>query len=188
MKYAKRIARVEIVRLMNKFALHRDEMAIAIRRFHSKAWSAKRRGIPFFFTFEMWLDVWMDSGHYFQYGGRADDYCMARGATKETHDTGVYEPSNVRIITNRENNTEGTSENKWNVGRKHSKAMRKKVSQSLIGNKRRVGVVLSQEHKDAISRANVGNKNALGHRWTDEERVEIGNRAQEAWARRKRMS
>ena len=62
---------------------------------------AKKRGVPFFFTFDEWWAVWRDSGKWEQRGVRKGQYVMARFGDK-----GGYETSNVRICTSSENGSE----------------------------------------------------------------------------------
>lgn len=66
--------------------------------------NAKRRNIPFPITFDEWMTIWLDSGHWHQRGIKsADDYVMSR-----IGDTGPYSADNVIIKTNRDNVLEGT--------------------------------------------------------------------------------
>ena len=63
--------------------------------------AAKRRNIPFLFTFDEWREIWIARGKWEQRGNAADQYCMAR-----LGDSGPYAVGNVRICTQRENNEE----------------------------------------------------------------------------------
>jgi hypothetical protein len=56
--------------------------------------NAKRRGIPWEFTFDTWWDVWEKSGKWEQRGKEANQYVMSR-----VHDDGPYSPGNVKVIT-----------------------------------------------------------------------------------------
>lgn len=58
--------------------------------------AAKQRGISFFFTFEEWLKVWQDSGHWEERGPKG--YCMCRKG-----DEGPYSIDNVYIALHIEN-------------------------------------------------------------------------------------
>lgn len=55
--------------------------------------NARRRTIPWEFTFDSWWKLWEDSGHWGQRGTRRGDYCMAR-----KNDQGPYSPENCLII------------------------------------------------------------------------------------------
>jgi len=61
--------------------------------------NARRRNIPFLFTYEQWLEVWGDK--ITQRGRGKGKYCMARN-----NDTGPYSIDNVKIIPFEENNRE----------------------------------------------------------------------------------
>lgn len=63
---------------------------------------AKRRGIPFLFSYQEWLEVWENSGHLHHRGRGRDKFCMARFG-----DSGPYSKANVKIIKFSENITEG---------------------------------------------------------------------------------
>lgn len=56
--------------------------------------NARRRGIPWEFTFNTWWGVWKNSGKWEHRGMGKGKYCMARRG-----DLGPYSPENVRIIT-----------------------------------------------------------------------------------------
>jgi len=62
---------------------------------------AKKRGIPFLFTFDEWVAIWRNSGKSDQRGPWKGQYVMARFGDK-----GGYEPGNVKIVTNGENSAE----------------------------------------------------------------------------------
>ena len=65
--------------------------------------NAKRRNIPFPITFDEWLQIWLDSGHWHDRGIKsADNYVMSRKG-----DTGPYSINNVVIKSNRDNVLEG---------------------------------------------------------------------------------
>jgi hypothetical protein len=80
---------------------------------------AKRRDIPFLFTFEEWLAIWTDSGKWSQRGNRAGRYVMARYG-----DVGPYAIGNVRICTVEENISEG------HRGKQVSQTTRDRMSES----------------------------------------------------------
>jgi len=63
--------------------------------------NARKRGIPWLFTFETWWSIWDKSGHWNERGRDSHQYCMSR-----FDDKGVYEASNVSIATNNKNRSE----------------------------------------------------------------------------------
>lgn len=62
---------------------------------------AKRRGIEWQFTFEQWLECWLESGHAHQRGRGKGCYVMGRHG-----DVGPYSPSNVSIILVEQNSAD----------------------------------------------------------------------------------
>lgn len=66
---------------------------------------AKRMGIPFKLSFDDWLNVWKDSGHYEERGPLG--YVMCR-----TGDEGAYEIGNVYIAHASENKKDAWYNNK----------------------------------------------------------------------------
>jgi hypothetical protein len=79
------------------------EIKLAKRKWWDQRQSARRRGIEFDFSFESWLQFWLDSGHWYQRGIKsADSYVMSR-----FNDTGPYRLDNVVIKSNRDNVQEG---------------------------------------------------------------------------------
>jgi hypothetical protein len=60
--------------------------------------NAKSRGIPFLLSFEEWIDIWKESGHWSERGPRKGQFVMGR-----LLDKGGYEKGNVVIITNHHN-------------------------------------------------------------------------------------
>lgn len=55
---------------------------------------AKSRGIDFLLTFNEWMKVWQDSGHWQE----REKYCMYR-----FNNIGAYEIGNVLIMTGKQN-------------------------------------------------------------------------------------
>jgi hypothetical protein len=108
------------------------------RAFDQQRKAAKFRGIPFLFTYEEWLAVWLASGHLDERGRYRDGYVMAR-----LGDRGPYAPGNIHIITHAENIAEAY----------RSAETRHKMSQSKIGKP------LSAEHRQAISTTTSGANN-----------------------------
>src|SRR5258706_1578724 len=62
---------------------------------------AKRRGIQFLLSFDGWMKIWLDSGHWNKRGRGRGKYHMARFGDK-----GPYAIGNVKIITHEENSKE----------------------------------------------------------------------------------
>jgi hypothetical protein len=84
--------------------------------------NAKTRKIPFFLTFEQWLEIWSSSGKLEQRGRGANKFCMCR-----VGDTGPYEVGNVFIGTGRENVRAG------NLGKEMTQDVRNKISKANMG-------------------------------------------------------
>ena len=66
--------------------------------FNAQKAGAKRRAIPFLLTFEQWLEVWTQSGHWHERGRKRGQYVMARPG-----DQGPYELGNVEIVRSETN-------------------------------------------------------------------------------------
>lgn len=62
---------------------------------------ARSRNIQFLLTYEEWLKIWLDSGHFHERGRQKGQYCMAR-----LGDKGPYAVGNVKIILHQDNNRE----------------------------------------------------------------------------------
>lgn len=67
-------------------------------KFNSHKQDAKRRGIPFLFSFEEWRDWWLADGRWLRRGRGVGNLVMARHG-----DVGPYSLSNVRPATREEN-------------------------------------------------------------------------------------
>lgn len=52
-----------------------------------------QRGVEWKFTFDTWMKLWNDSGHYDERGASRGKYCMAR-----LRDIGPYSPENCTIV------------------------------------------------------------------------------------------
>ena len=98
--------------------------------------NSRRRGVGFELTFEQWLGVWIDSGHFQERGKGGNKYVMAR-----LRDKGPYKIGNVKIITGAENRAEqiirrnNAGERNPFFGKTHAKKSRVKIGKSKIGNK-----------------------------------------------------
>lgn len=84
-------------------------------------YGAKERSIEFLLTFDEWLKIWIDSGHFHERGRSNHQYQMARFGDK-----GPYTVGNVRIITCAENHAEFC----------HTKEQRDKISKNTLGKKK----------------------------------------------------
>lgn len=106
----------------------KDPTAVLKYKYSSQKMSAADRGIPFLLTFEQWLQIWQDSGHFQNRGKQKGQYCMTRFG-----DQGPYALGNVKIIQMEENSSEkimprsaietvraANQGNRYNLGRKHS--------------------------------------------------------------------
>lgn len=76
---------------------------------------AKRRGIPFLFTFEEWWEFWGQDDRWSRRGRGGDNLVMARNG-----DTGPYAPWNVHCCTYAENQAEISRESYRQRGIKSS--------------------------------------------------------------------
>jgi len=70
------------------------------RKFSDARIDARRRGVAWQLTFEQWMQIWLDSGHWHERGTRRGCYCMARHG-----DIGPYAIGNVSIQLSIENTT-----------------------------------------------------------------------------------
>ncbi len=84
--------------------------------------NAKLRGIIFQLTAEEWWQIWAESGHLHERGQKANQYCMARFG-----DVGPYAVNNIEIITNSQNNRQGST------GRLHTEETKQKISLGNLG-------------------------------------------------------
>jgi len=94
---------------------------------------AKEREIEFLLTFDEWMKIWIDSGHWHERGATRGKYVMAR-----IGDVGPYQVGNVKIILHEEN----LSEKKW------SDEARLSIGRSKLGNKNGLGKRRSLESKE----------------------------------------
>ena len=134
------------------------------RAFRMQRWTAGRRGIKFYLTFEQWLSIWINSGHLHERGRRKDQYVMSR-----IGDVGPYAINNVAIILQLENSIAP------HLGKPKSAVMRAKVAaanfghtvsketRAKIANAHR-GHALSEEHKLTISQSLKGVSKSPEHR------------------------
>lgn len=81
--------------------LNEKELKQARRKWKTQEYNAIARGVLFEITFEDWLSVWLESGHWYERGKGNGAYCMCRKG-----DTGPYSKDNVRIDTIENNSIE----------------------------------------------------------------------------------
>lgn len=114
---------------------------INIKKAKQQFWNhqqrAKRKGINFLLTFEQWLQIWLDSGHYHEKGTKRGQYVMSR-----FNDVGPYSIDNVKIQTVGQNTKEAFTINNADFikprfgeenhfyGRKHSIESRAKIKEA----------------------------------------------------------
>ena len=180
MKRRERLTDAQIVKLMDLFNLTYVELMNLRGGFCSHRCTKK---VPFLFTFEEWLKVWIDSGHWRERGIRKGQYCMARFGDK-----GPYAVWNVKIILHSENATEGLIGNKNSLGVIPSEETRELLRIRGLGNQNAAGSIRSEKHKAAIGNASRGKQHALGHRWSPQEKLEITERSRKSWAERRKKS
>jgi hypothetical protein len=84
----------------------------AKRKWYDQRQNARRRGIDWDLSFDAWIKIWTDSGHWHERGIKSNNaYVMSR-----LGDQGPYSVDNVVIKTNYANVMEG------NLGRKKPQA------------------------------------------------------------------
>lgn len=93
---------------MGKKSLYTAEEAQDRRNYSNHRLRAKYRNIDWEFTYETWIRMWIDSGHYLDRGCKRGNYCMARKGP----DIGPYSPDNVIIQLSTENNSDGHKGNR----------------------------------------------------------------------------
>ena len=76
------------------------------QQYHNHKARAKRKQIPFELTFDEWLHIWIESGHYNNKGTKRGQYVMSRYG-----DLGGYTIGNVHIQTVGENTKEAFTTN-----------------------------------------------------------------------------
>lgn len=92
--------------------------------------------IEWHLTFDEWMQIWVDSGHWEQRGRGIGKYCMSR-----LNDIGHYVINNVTIKLHTDNTSEGNlgriGANLGKIGymngKQHSLATKIKISKSSIG-------------------------------------------------------
>ena len=148
--------------------------SLPYRRYADQRRNAAQRGIPFELTFDEWLKIWADSGHFHERGRNAGQYVMGR-----IGDKGPYAIDNVIILLHEKNDSDAgigrtyvrTIETREklrivNTGKKLSAETKDKIGKTLTGKKRSVefcikmkqqntGRKLSEETKAKIRESNI---------------------------------
>lgn len=154
-----------------------------IKQYNDHKSGAKVRGIPFLLTFEEWLQIWEDSGHFHERGNRRNQYCMARFG-----DVGPYAVGNVKIILHSENSKEGNigkSKPKSDATRSKMSAVKKGIRKSkefkeaVSGSMRKAWFQRSAEQRDQVSRSL--SKALTGRVFTDSWRQKLSIAAKRRW-------
>jgi len=82
--------------------------------YHGQKSMAKKRNVPWKFTFESWITWWEDTGHFHERGVKNNQYQMCR-----VNDTGDYSPENVYCDLGSNNKQLFFDNNpEWKAGRK----------------------------------------------------------------------
>jgi hypothetical protein len=113
--------------------------------------NAKARDIDWKFTFEQWINVWIESGHWDERGSGKGKYVMARKG-----DAGPYSVDNVYICLSTQNNSDAHRFNPLGLGHKfgsgrgwtYIKKATNRPYQVVIGS-RYVGCFATQEEAEA---------------------------------------
>ena len=79
-----------------------DETRIAKKKYWAHYSNAKTRNIAFELTYDQWITIWLNSGHWHRRGNKRNQYCMSRYG-----DTGPYSVTNVFIQLTTENTKQG---------------------------------------------------------------------------------
>ena len=80
-----------------------EEIKSAKKKYWAHQSNAVRRKIAWEFTFETWIELWIQSGHWYRRGIRNGQYVMSRKG-----DAGPYSPSNVFIQSTEYNVRDGS--------------------------------------------------------------------------------
>ena len=71
-------------------------------KYNKQRHRAKQRGVDFKLSFEDWINIWLESGHWNQRGNGKGKYNMSR-----INDTGAYKIGNVFIQSHEHNARDG---------------------------------------------------------------------------------
>jgi hypothetical protein len=110
--------------------MNKEQIKKARQKYHTHKAGAKSRNIPFLFTFNEWLQFWIDSGKWELRGNKAGQYCMSR-----FNDSGPYSKENVFIQLSSKNTSDALAGKSNHLkGVVKSIAWRAKISSTLKGN------------------------------------------------------
>ena len=82
--------------------LTKNETRIAKKKYWAHYSNAKFRNISFELTYDQWITIWLNSGHWHERGNKRNQYCMSR-----YRDRGPYSVTNVFIQLATENVKQG---------------------------------------------------------------------------------
>ena len=120
--------------------LTKSELRLARRRYNDQKSACRSRvdingnPIRMLLTFDEWLTIWLQSGHYHERGRKIGQYCMSR-----KNDVGHYEVNNVVIKQFNNNVAEART------GKPQTALQRQNLLKAITG------VPKSQEHRRKIS-------------------------------------
>lgn len=101
-----------------------EQLKDANKKYRGQMSHSKTRNIPFTLTFDEWITIWLDSGHWHERGKGKGTYVMSRRGDK-----GGYELGNVFIQSNLDNVLQAQK------GRPQSIELRMKKSRTQKGRK-----------------------------------------------------
>lgn len=108
-------------------------------KYYEHRQNARRRNIEFNLSYNEWINIWMQSGHWEERGRGANKYAMCR-----FNDIGPYSINNVYIDLNK------TNSGLARAGDKNSTEHTKKIIQALKGKKK----TLEHKLKNSIGQLN----------------------------------
>jgi hypothetical protein len=104
----------------------KEQLKITKNKFNVHKSGAKSRNISFNFTFDEWLNFWIESGHWEERGNKKGQYVMSR-----KNDIGPYELGNVYIQLGEQNLKDIVRTEEMN--KHHSEMMKgKKMKPELV--------------------------------------------------------
>jgi hypothetical protein len=96
-------------------------------KYYEHRQNARRRKIEFILTYDEWMNIWLQSGHWENRGRGADKYAMCR-----YNDIGPYSVNNVYIDLNR------TNSGLARIGDKNSIEHTNKIIKALKGKQKTI--------------------------------------------------
>ncbi len=138
------------------------------KEYINNRWNAKRRSIPWFFTYVTWWRKWCESGHYHERGRGRGKYQLTRPGDK-----GPYSYENTNIVTSEQNARE--------VWKNKKRASKIRANMSIA----HTGVPRSKEFCEKNSKRMMGKKYALGWKPSAETRQKMSENNARAMLGRK---